>query len=196
MTIQESLKKDTRAHHEKLEEIMFVQDIMSGRLSLPQYKQVLVTNYIVHEAFENHLFHSLPHAMADQIQCFQRYKLPSLLMDLEEVEMASATGMMDIQDITIYSEAPAVLGAMYVLEGATLGGHVILKKLVTNTHVNHIGLGFHYYRVYGDELINRWKTFCALLNQQPEADYPTILAGARKMFASIASIHSAKATMP
>ena len=195
MIIQESLKKDTRADHERLEEIMFVRSIMTGSLSLAEYKQILTSNYIIHKAFENLLFTALPHAMADQIQSLRRYKLPSLLIALEEAKMISPTRMIKYQDNIAYSEAPAVLGALYVLEGATLGGHVILKRLVINPHVNYLGLGFHYYRVYGDELIDKWKSFCALLNQQPEADYPAILTGARRMFTTIASTHSTKATI-
>jgi heme oxygenase len=188
--IQENLKKDTRSDHERTEETMFVGPIMSGTLSLSQYKQVLTTNYLIHEAFEDILFAALPPSLADPIQLSRRRKLPSLQKDLQEIEMPYPTGTVTGRNDFACAEVPALLGALYVLEGATLGGSVILKKLVTNPHVNYFGLGFHYYGVYGDELIINWKTFCTMLNQQPEADYPAILAGARSMFSKIGSVHS------
>jgi heme oxygenase len=90
----------------------------------------------------------------------------------------------------IFDNEASALGAMYVLEGASLGGHVIVKKLASNPFLTPLHLNFNYYRVYGDDLIPNWKSFCAVLNRQPETDYPLILNGARSMFGYIAAVQA------
>jgi heme oxygenase len=189
--LQERLKKDTRPDHDTLEASMFVDAIMNGTLSLPQYRKLLTTNYLTHAAFENLLFSTLPLQLADELQITRRRKLPALLMDLEESQM-EVPPPSENEDwaASYYNNDPSVLGALYVLEGATLGGHVIVKRLAINPMLNRLDLGFHYYRVYGDDLVPNWKQFCEVLNRQPEAAYPLILAGARRMFAYIASVQS------
>jgi len=186
--IQEKLKKDTRPDHDRLEELLFVHSIMDGTLSLPEYKKILTTNYLIHTTFEEPLFRALSPQLAEELKIHSRRKLPALLSDLREVDMeAPYAGSVEQPDVA-YDNDPALLGALYVLEGATLGGHVIVKKLAVNSMLNHLNLGFHYYRVYGDDLIANWKEFCGILNQQPETDYPSILAGAKKMFEEISSL--------
>ena len=186
--LQERLKKDTRPDHDTIEELMFVQSIMTGTLSLQQYKTLLTTNYLVHEAFEALLFNRLSDQTADEIQITRRRKLPALVKDLRELPMDTPPTAGVVPADLFYTNEPSALGALYVLEGASLGGHVIVKKLATNPVLNHLNLNFHYYRIYGDDLIPNWKSFCAVLNRQPEADYPIILDGARKMLACFSSI--------
>jgi heme oxygenase len=52
------------------------------------------------------------------------------------------------------------LGALYVLEGSSLGGRVILKQL-TRRNVSLAGLGF--LDPYGAETSQRWQSFLAIL---------------------------------
>jgi heme oxygenase (biliverdin-IX-beta and delta-forming) len=189
--LQERLKKDTRPDHDMVEELMFVQAIMNGTLSLQQYKLLLRTNYLVHEAFEALLFSRLSEQTAEEMQITRRGKLPALVKDLRELELDTPQTTAVAPADRFYDSEPSALGALYVLEGASLGGHVIVKKLATNPGLNHLNLKFHYYRIYGDDLVPNWKSFCAILNRQPEVDYPLILNGARQMFAYIATIQGA-----
>ncbi|MHA4810783.1 biliverdin-producing heme oxygenase [Flavitalea flava] len=188
--IQERLKKDTRPDHDRLEELMFVGSIMDGSLSRVQYQGLLTTNYLIHEAYENSLFTLLPPLLAEELGIYHRRKLPALIMDLHElqVELPSA-GKMDKKWLVPENEF-SVLGALYVLEGATLGGNVIVKRLAVNPHLNHLNLNFYYYRVYGENLVQNWKSFCEVLNRQPDTAYPQILAGAHTMFELIASVQN------
>jgi heme oxygenase len=188
--VQEKLKKDTRSDHEKLEELMFAQSIMNGTLSLQNYKTLLTTNYLLHEEFETLLFGRLTDQTASDLQIIRRRKLTALQKDLQEMEMAVPKRTDTVSTSSHYNNEPSVLGALYVLEGATLGGHVIVKKLAVNPVLDRFNLNFNYYRIYGDDLIPNWKSFCAVLNRQSETDYPVILAGARRMFESIASAQS------
>lgn len=200
--LQERLKKDTRPDHETLEEAMFVHSIMNGSLSLEQYKQLLTTNYCIQDAFEAFLFSALSPQVANELQSARRRKLPALQMDWQELEMGVApAGEISLTGpeagwAGLFDKDPSVLGALYVLEGATLGGHVIVKKLATNPNLNHLNLGFHYYQVYGGDLVPNWKLFCEVLNHQPETAYPMMLAGARRMFAAITSVQYGHSLSP
>jgi len=185
--LHETLKLATRPNHDELEELMFVNDIMSGTLSLQHYKQILTTNYLVHKAFEDFLFDNLSSETAQGLNIAHRYKLPALLADMVALQMEIPEPVND-DELTFEKSDASVLGAMYVLEGATLGGSVIVKRLKTNPELSALNLDFNYYQVYGAELIPYWKTFCAVLDQQREDTYLDAIESAKKMFGYIASV--------
>ena len=81
----------------------------------------------------------------------------------------------------------AALGAMYVLEGATLGGSVIVKQLGVNPNFTK-NFNFNYYNIYGKELILNWQQFLAYLNSLPQTNYTDVLSGALNMFKAIIAI--------
>jgi heme oxygenase len=58
-----------------------------------------------------------------------------------------------------------LLGAMYVLEGSTLGGQVITRQLAL------AGIPLRtYFTGYGTRTGPRWKTFCQLLTEAASTD--------------------------
>lgn len=182
--LQEKLKQATRADHDQLEQLMYVNDIMSGNLSLAQYRQILTTNYIVHKNLEHFLFSSLSYEIAQQLDLPHREKLASLQKDMDELKLSQTES--EIEEISFNINDAELMGAMYVLEGATLGGSVIIKRMKTNPNFN--GLSLNYYQVYGEQLIPMWKKFCEVLNQQSESGYDDAANGAKKMFDYIAAV--------
>lgn len=184
--LQETLKQATRADHDQLEQLMYVGDIMNGNLSLSQYKQILTTNYIVHKNSEQLLFGLLSPEIAEQLDLSRREKLTALQNDMDELHLPEPEN--DTEEITFNNTDAELLGAMYVLEGATLGGSVIIKRLKTSP--NFGGLNLNYYQVYGAQLIPMWKKFCEVLNQQPETSFNNAVNGAKKMFNYIAAVRN------
>lgn len=184
--LHETLKQATKNNHDELEKLMFVNDIMSGTLSLPHYKQILTTNYLVHKAFEDYLFDNLSVKTAEQLNINNRRKLPALLADMKALQMDIPSPNDD--EFSFDKNDSSLLGALYVLEGATLGGSVIVKRLKTNPELSALNLDFNYYQVYGNELIPYWKTFCAVLDQQSEDGYEAAVDSAKKMFGYIADV--------
>ncbi|RTQ47899.1 hypothetical protein EJV47_18455 [Hymenobacter gummosus] len=67
-----------------------------------------------------------------------------------------------------------LLGAMYVLEGSTLGGQLITRQLA------QAGIGLRtYFSGYGELTGPRWKAFCQLLGAEAaDADAAEIVASA------------------
>lgn len=185
--LHDTLKQATKNNHDQLEQLMFVNDIMSGTLTLTHYKQILTTNYLVHKASENYLFDNLSTPTAEQLNIQHRRKLPALHADIQALQMDIPSLAYD-EHVSFNKSDASLLGALYVLEGATLGGSVIVKKLKTNSELSPLNLDFNYYQVYGNELIPYWRTFCAVLDQQGEDSYEDAVNSAIKMFDYIASV--------
>lgn len=97
-----------------------------------------------------------------------RRRSPHLARDLAVLRGAPAQG----EPITLRGVGEA-LGLMYVLEGSTLGGRVIRRR-VEAAGGDMAGLSF--LDPYGDQVGERWRSFLSLVEARPEAD--AIVAGA------------------
>lgn len=179
--LQQTLKEATKNKHTALEQLMFVQQIMEGTLSIGQYTQILSTNYLVHYQFENKLHNLVSADNAHTLELDKRQKTTLLKNDLLEINAVLPDCATDKFLIHVDNEA-AALGALYVLEGATLGGNIIVKKLKTNLNLIDLNLHFYYYQAYGDLLTHFWKAFCEVLNNQPLHVYNQVIEGANNMF--------------
>jgi heme oxygenase len=186
--LQKVLKEATHAKHSQLETLMHVDNIMNGTLTLEWYQLILTINYKVHQILETLLFAALRPSIATAIDIPKRLKLPALIKDMEEaglpVSVSLTTPLFDKMNDAY------ILGALYVLEGATLGGHVIHNRLMQNSNLMPLHFGYHYYGVYGDDLMPQWKLFCNVLNQQPIKNTDFAIKGASDMFDQYITIHN------
>lgn len=78
--------------------------------------------------------------------------------------------------------APAVLGALYVIEGSTLGGQMISRHLEAALGLRE-GRGYSYFQSYGPSVPERWNEFKKLLlaHSSPDND-ERIIASASRTF--------------
>jgi len=178
------LRTQTTEKHQQLESLMFVNDIMNNTLSIDHYKKLLTINYIIHQKLENKLANMLDSEIAEQLQMKNRLKLESLEQDLSYWEIdALSLPALDFELFIPGNSNAEVLGALYVLEGATLGGNVIKKHILANHNFTGKEGGLNYYGVYGDELGAKWKTFVSVLNDTvQEADYEKTINSANETF--------------
>jgi heme oxygenase len=181
--LQKILKEKTQTLHDELEHLMFVTEIMNKTLSLDQYKKNIVINYAVHKQLENQLFEAVSDELQSKLNLGSRKKLPALEKDINElnIEEGEVLWQSNAEPEVLENDA-FILGALYVLEGATLGGHVIAKNLATNPNFVHQNIPVHYYSVYGEDLMNNWKSFVAVLNEVSEEHYHFAVNGAIMMF--------------
>ena len=178
------LRTQTAGGHESLESLMFVNEIMNNTLSVENYKKLLTINYIIHQKLENKLANMLDADLAAQLDMKNRFKLAALEKDLAYWNIDPLTLPELNFDLFVPEQNNAeVLGALYVLEGATLGGNVIKKHILANPNfTNHEG-GLNYYGVYGEELSAKWKSFVSILNESvTEADYERCIHSANETF--------------
>ena len=184
--LQEALKAATKDNHDELENLMFVDEIMNKSLSIDNYRKILSTNYVVHKVIEPKIEAALTDEVKDALKLQNRFKLDALQadavesdLDISELDNLAAS----LDDIKITNES--ALGTLYVLEGATLGGNVILKKLRNTPGFEDFSLS--YYAVYKDQLMNNWMSFVQTLNSSG-ADSETVVEGAKSTFDFIASV--------
>ena len=76
---------------------------------------------------------------------------------------------------------PSLLGAMYVIEGSTLGGQYIARH-VEKVLALEPGHGDAYFRGYGDQTGALWTEFKQVLTGVDEKDSEMLIAAAKKLF--------------
>lgn len=178
------LKTETAENHKALESLMFVNEIMNNSLSIDQYKKLLTVNYIIHQKLENKLANMLDADIAAELEMNSRLKLSALEKDLNYwgIDNLTLPGL-DFELFIPQKNTAEVLGALYVLEGATLGGNMIKRHILANPNFATHEDGLNYYGVYGEELGTKWKKFISVLNEHvEEADYERCINSANQTF--------------
>jgi len=159
MEIMQKLKAQTRSHHDVVEEFAYSNKIMDGTITLEEYKELVLKNYHFHLCIEEAAAALLSVEQQKLLAFGKRGKLPLLREDLLALGLTP-------DDLTMTGEAPeykldtleAVMGALYVAEGSTLGGAVIQRKLAANPAVGG-EVPMHFYGCYGKEIGEMWKSF-------------------------------------
>jgi heme oxygenase (biliverdin-IX-beta and delta-forming) len=79
-----------------------------------------------------------------------------------------------IPALAIGDELPAItshfeaLGALYVIEGSTLGGSIISKMMAQQLQLTG-GTGLSFFNGYGDGTMGKWQTFKSVLDDERNA---------------------------
>lgn len=169
--------------HRQLEESPLSMNLMSPEVSLQQYASYLAAMKGVIEFTEAQLFPIVSELIADTEE---RRKLTSISEDLEalssQVTIPSYPAFVPFQ----LPVSPAfAMGVIYVVEGSTLGGRVILKHLQQRAFSLSDGTAF--FTGYGEHTGRLWKSFlnafssyAVQTNSQKE-----ISEGAQQAFRSI-----------
>ena len=159
------LKQETQQYHDKIERDI---DIVNKHLSLEDYTQLL-------KKFWG--FYSPVEARIDGIQGkntfsfdFKNRKKAFLLKnDLNTLGVLDV----DVQKLPLCADIPTIenlsqtSGCLYVLEGATLGGQIITKRVKQLFGFTE-GHGCTFFNSYGQNVGTMWKSFCSKL-----VDYTT-----------------------
>lgn len=172
----DQLRHQTRAHHDRLEQL---NGVPANRA---EYLVLLESFYGVVAPWEELLAGRL---RADHFLRAGRTKTAWLVDDLEALGAGTAA-------LPICRELPPaptelhLLGGCYVLEGATLGGQVIARHAG-----NRLGIapdaGARFFHSYGMDVPARWQAFRQeLLRHSSAANDRVIIGAAQEMFACLA----------
>lgn len=177
------LKESTREQHVNLEGVV---DVMNKMLTREDYQKLIEKFYRFYSAVEplvaaNDLANS-------GIDLAERTKRGLLEADLEVLgTFEDVKALPALTDVPLLDTAAKAFGAMYVMEGATLGGQVITR------HLNqHLGLtpenGGSFFNSYGHRVGPMWKDFGAAVtafSEKTGAD-DEIVDAAKETFDSFA----------
>ena len=156
MTLQR-LRTETASYHATIEAQM---PLLDPEMSLQTYVRLLQSFWGYYSPLEDRL----------RSQCFEgryvwsdRQKTPRLIVDLLALG-ASTTGLARCENLPCLDSTAEVLGCLYVIEGASLGGQIIAKHLNAN-----LGLtpetGASFFSGYGVNTGAYWLAFRTLLTE-------------------------------
>ncbi|MBI1317016.1 hypothetical protein GC167_09205 [bacterium] len=188
MGILERLKTETAELHRQTEEYSYGDLIMSGRLTKAQYADLIDKNAAVHHHYESILIQIEGLDALFEGQLHRRIKLSALESDKAVLHYPS-------RSFTPIEHRPAdvaeALGALYVLEGSSLGGAVIARALSKIPEIAETG-AFAFYTFYGAELGAQWKAFGQIVvnfvEHHGQAD--RLVESAKRTFESVKSVFS------
>ncbi len=136
--------------------------------------QMLEDFYLVLRHAEPTIFSLLPKRLAE------RARLAQLQADLHELGRQTGT-VLRPTEIWLPSTETQALGALYVLEGSTLGGKIISKAL--RQMLDWPLRGTSYFDPYGSRTGAMWASFQLELSGVPDDRWNEVIEGANKMFA-------------
>ncbi len=173
------LRSETRSQHEALEALF---PLGKPGLSQTLYVAVLRGFYSFYATWERQ---ALEQAGA-RLRSFAagRVKLPLLAADLRAFGTDPAAVVpMDPAWLPCLDQSDALLlGSMYVVEGATLGGQVISRGLERDFGFRD-GYGYSFFLSYGREAVaQRWRAFTALLEHIPPSEHTDVGRAAQGTF--------------
>lgn len=167
-TLLQRLKAETRPHHERAERTV---RLLDPGLTLEHYRHHLEALYGFYGPLEAALSQQLGD-LIPELRVPERWKLPLLTRDLHILghDAASLARLPRASWLPLLTGVPEALGCSYVLEGATLGGQLILRHL--ERHFAGVPAGdFAFFRAYGDGIGPMWKSFGeALIRASMAAD--------------------------
>jgi heme oxygenase len=169
------LKQETHACHIRAEDLLT--PCLAGLHSREDYGAILRTFY--------GFFFPLQQQIAQYIQpndlpdISERRHAALILDDLAALHLP-ATGIQLCTELPLVNSKAGALGALYVLEGSTLGGRMISRMLLKHPALALDDSQVRFFNGYGEETGPKWKSFVAVLNR--ETDVNTMVAAANHTF--------------
>lgn len=171
------LKNSTRELHARLDRASGMTRLMASDLSLQDYSDILKKLYRLYAALEPVLLEA-ELRLGSHISW--QTKSGWLKNDLQKLQAQHVNqhhevfGEPGISIKTINSSAQ-VAGCLYVLEGATLGGQMIAKRLRT-TLGDEVKGALTFFDAYGSCTQEKWGGNCQLINAELTDDHKSLVA--------------------
>ncbi|CAH0998997.1 hypothetical protein LEM8419_00290 [Neolewinella maritima] len=157
-----ALRAGTQQAHRTLEEMTLGASIMDATLSLAEYERILSWQRSVHEILE-------PGLVGFESGMY-RYR-PRFVSPTEHPT----------------PHPSGILGVLYVVEGASLGGSLIYRKLRTNPRLS-AAAPFAFYRDQAAWGLQQWRAYVGMLSERSftEEEIQTSVKSAQETFAVFA----------
>lgn len=167
------VKNVTQKEHEEVEAILL--PALTSIRTTEDYATILKMFYGYFYPIETSIENFLPLDLLPDLA--ERRKASTLLEDLHR--LGQATDILPIcKKLPSISNPAQAFGALYVLEGSTLGGKQIAKMLAKNPAVPEGTTRF--FSGYGEQTGSRWKSFVQVFNQQSDGE--AVIASANETF--------------
>lgn len=158
-----ALRHATAEAHAAVEQLPIMLRLTSQAVTRDDYRHYLHVLGGIYVTVETRLYHDLDETLRERLGV--RPKLPALLRDLEEqegIQVSLAKERLDMPNSLDPHGPSAIVGGLYVLEGATLGGRTIARQL---RRMLGDGLGAaRFLDFHGEQTSAAWKQFSGALD--------------------------------
>ena len=155
------VKRETQELHHHLESIL---PIARDAFSLGDYMFVLEKFLGIYRPLEARIMEIS--GMPESLQLGRRRKTALLEQDLSDLGVEQQTiSALPHASLPALHGVPESLGAMYVLEGATLGGQYISRSASRNLGLDH-ERGCRFFSSYGPEVGSMWRSFGQVVRER------------------------------
>lgn len=182
--LADGLKASTSDLHVQAERHPFQGALVRGLATRADYGRWLSQMHVVHASLEPALVEAgltitRPH----------HFRLGSIDQDLSEIGEPLSPAVPAAAEFAAalrHAKPATLIGALYVLEGATNGGVFIARAVRGSMGVGADGT--RYLDPHGAEQRARWAEFRTSLATVPAAEHAAVIAGARETFSAICRI--------
>lgn len=178
VSLHARLREATSQAHEQLESLL---GLLDSPMSYTRFVAVLMRFHGFHRVWEP----ALEQALGNDSFTVPRRRLSLIEHDLRALDIDD----LDIEALPVVPEAAQLcrtlegaLGSLYVMEGSTLGGRVITRRLMEDADWCPEE-GLLYFHPYGDLTGERWRQTLALLELVPPECHEAVVDGALETFA-------------
>lgn len=168
------LRQETETDHRAVELAL---PLMQPDLDTATYVRCLCRLHGITAAWEEHAPTVSPEWLCELLAVRQRTSfLERDIIWFDKEIPPSRASLAFIKDL------PSVLGAMYVMEGSTLGGQLIARHVQVALDLTQ-GRGNAFFQGHDSQSGPLWKEFCEMLKTRiPEDQTDKIVLGAKAMF--------------
>ncbi|MDD5158952.1 MAG: biliverdin-producing heme oxygenase [Sulfuricurvum sp.] len=185
MTLRQRLKELTAPFHAELEKTPVAIALAEGSITREDYAIYLTKLAAIHQTLEPILIGMREWAHYE-INPALRTRFALLKADLAALEQE-----IPYTESTVFIDTPptfeTAIGMMYVLEGSTMGGQILSRKLSHMIGADGVPCT-RYFQAYGENTMRLWGEFCQFLDCF-EAKNPLlsdhVILGACAMFLTI-----------
>lgn len=179
-----ALREATAEAHAGIEALALMLRLTSEGVTLADYRHYLCAMAEVYAPLEGALYAALDPVVRERLGVTP--KLPALLADLREQGIewrpdAACSAALAARSLD------ALVGGLYVLEGATLGGRTIARQLRRRLDPRALG-GATFLDFHGEHTGPAWRAFCTALDAlrvEGRLDQAALIEGALATFADI-----------
>lgn len=176
MTILNTIKEETKIHHQQVEKVL-VQEL-KNLTDKDNYGRLLERLFLFYKPIETDLHNVIDETLIPDIS--ERKHTQRILTDLELLEY-EAPRELSTSQLEISSPSYA-LGILYVIEGSTLGGQIISKMIHNNLPMEGID-ATNYFSSYRELNGEMWKKFGNRISEiEDSVDHTELLQGAKDTF--------------
>jgi heme oxygenase len=156
MLLLDRLRNETADRHQRLEAAL---NLTRPDLTRPRWTNLVARFYGFYQPWEAAVQRSVNGGELAAMAA-QRRKVAWLERDLSDLAVSPAdlAALPRCQRLPSLDSAARVLGSMYVLEGATLGGQHISKHVERTLGLSN-GRGYSFFRSYGPDTGRMWQAF-------------------------------------